>query len=63
MAAARAYAQHRPGRIAFAVRARIGNGALVHLAHVAGMTRFEPAAIWGLSPCSPWPTAHTPPAR
>jgi beta-lactamase class A len=34
---------------ATAIRARIGNGALVHLAHVAGMTRFRPAAIWGLS--------------
>jgi beta-lactamase class A len=34
---------------ATAIRARIGNGALVHLAHVVGMTRFEPAAIWGLS--------------
>jgi beta-lactamase class A len=31
------------------VRARIGNGALVQLAHAAGMTRFRPAAIWGLS--------------
>jgi beta-lactamase class A len=34
---------------ATAIRARIGNGALVHLAHVVGMTRFRPAAIWGLS--------------
>jgi beta-lactamase class A len=31
------------------VRARIGNGALVRLAHAAGMTRFRPAAIWGRS--------------
>jgi beta-lactamase class A len=34
---------------ATAIRARIGNGALVHLAHVVGMKRFRPAAIWGLS--------------
>ena len=31
------------------VRNRIGDGALVRLAHAAGMKRFRPAAIWGLS--------------
>jgi beta-lactamase class A len=34
---------------ATAIRARIGNGALVRLAHLVGMMRFRPAAIWGLS--------------
>jgi len=34
---------------ATAIRARIGNPALGHLAHVVGMTRFRPAVIWGLS--------------
>lgn len=31
------------------VRDRIGNGALVRLAHTVGMSGFRPAAVWGLS--------------
>jgi beta-lactamase class A len=34
---------------ATAIRNRLGDAALVRLAHAAGMTRFRPAAIWGLS--------------